>query len=167
MKFISIIILLYAPAVAAQDNPFRATNLPLPRFVSLGADEVNVRTGPGQGFPVKWVFRQDGLPVEIILEYEGWRKIRDHEGEVGWVHRILLSGKRSALVRARQNVSFYRRPDIASAVMAHLEPGVLLSLERCDGVWCKAELKDSNGQTYKGWVEIKYLWGVYEAEDFD
>lgn len=166
MKLFCIIFLLFTGTAFAQDNPFRSTDLPLPRFVSLRDDPVNVRTGPGQRFPVKWVFRQQGLPVEVILEYESWRKIRDYEGEVGWVHQILLSGKRGALVSGEENAPLYRRRGGGTAV-AKLEPGVLLSLEACEAGWCRAGLVDSVGKTYKGWIEIKYLWGVYEGENFD
>ena len=76
----------------------RSTGLPLPRFVSLAAERVNVRFGPGKQYPVNWMFARQGLPVEIIEEFDTWRKIRDHDGEEGWVHSSLLSSRRTIMV---------------------------------------------------------------------
>ena len=71
------------------------------RFVSLRADEVNVRAGPGVRYPVKWVFVRKLMPVEVIAEFDTWRKIRDWEGAEGWVHRAMLSGRRSIVVTGK------------------------------------------------------------------
>src|SRR5579864_875220 len=80
-------------AQAADKNApvHRGSGLPIPRFASLRSDEVNVRTGPGTRYPVDWVFKRKGMPVEIVAEYENWRKIRDWQGASGWVHQSLLS----------------------------------------------------------------------------
>src|SRR5262245_37242621 len=83
----------------AADPPQKAqrkgSGLPLPRFASLRSDEANVRSGPGTRYPIDWVFRRKGMPVEIVAEYENYRKIRDWQGASGWVHQSLLTGKRS------------------------------------------------------------------------
>ena len=42
------------------------------------------------------------MPVEIIAEYEAWRKVRDWEGTEGWMHQSLLSGQRTAIVMAEE-----------------------------------------------------------------
>ena len=76
-----------APALA-QDH------LPLPRFASLDSNEVNLRAGPGTDYPILWVYQRKGLPVEIIQEFDTWRRIRDRDGTVGWVQQNQLSGKR-------------------------------------------------------------------------
>ena len=54
------------------------SGLPLPRFVSLKSDRINVRAGPGQDHTISWIFSKAGLPVEIVAEYENWRRIRDN-----------------------------------------------------------------------------------------
>src|SRR3977135_3649158 len=79
----------------------KGSGLPLPRFASLRSDEVNVRTGPGTRYPVDWVFKRKGMPVEIVAEYENWRKIRDWQGASGWVHQSLLTGKRSFIIPSK------------------------------------------------------------------
>ena len=83
-----------APAATAG----KATGLPVPRYVSLKSDRVNLREGPSKDHRTSWVFQRAGLPVEIIAEFETWRRIRDSEGTEGWVLHSLLSGRRTALV---------------------------------------------------------------------
>src|SRR5918995_3250361 len=87
-------------AAAAQEPPGgrRGTGLPVPRYVSLKTDRVNLREGPSKDHRTAWVFQRAGLPVEIVAEYETWRRIRDAEGTEGWVLHSLLSGRRTPLV---------------------------------------------------------------------
>ena len=76
----------------------RAPACRFPRYVSLKTDRVNLREGPSKDHRTAWVFQRAGLPVEIVAEYETWRRIRDSEGTEGWVLHSLLSGRRTALV---------------------------------------------------------------------
>ena len=165
--FFLAVFLLFPAVLPAQDDPadssaFRSTTYPLPRFVSLGSDKVYVRTGPGQRYPIKFLYKKSGLPVEVILEYEAWRKIRDQEGDEGWVHKSLLSGRRTGLIRSEDLVSVYQKPKTEARIVAYIEPNAIGGLKECQDGWCTFE---SAG--YKGWVETKYIWGVYEGEDFD
>ena len=90
------LLLLGGPPAWSQAG--RSTGLPVPRFVSLGADRVNVRFGPGKQYPINWVFARKDLPVEIVAEFDTWRKIRDFDGEEGWIHSSLLSSRRTIMV---------------------------------------------------------------------
>ena len=112
----------------------KGSGLPLPRFASLRSDEVNVRTGPGTRYPVDWVFKRKGMPVEIVAEYENWRKIRDWQGASGWVHQSLLSGKRGFIIAAKP-VGLYRTPANSAEVVAKLEPEVMGEIRSCQGDW--------------------------------
>ena len=147
---------------AKNKDAFRSTNYPLPRFVSLGADKVYVRTGPGSHYPVKWTFKKKALPVEIILEFEHWRKIRDIDGDTGWIHLSLLSGKRTAIITSESNTPIYKSPNKNSAKKSLIQPKSLAYVSECETAWC-----DINVNGYKGWIEKKHLWGVYENEKFD
>ncbi|MCB1783098.1 MAG: SH3 domain-containing protein [Alphaproteobacteria bacterium] len=145
---------------------FHTTKLPLPRFVSLGEDQVYVRAGPDQKYPIKWVYVRKNYPVEIILEYGNWRKVRDVDGDEGWIFHSLLSGRRHALIRqgdsAYAPVYKYASGTSGSRMVAKLEPRVVVGLHGCQGIWCDVEASG-----YRGWVQRKYLWGVYEGENFD
>jgi len=149
-------------AVAMADNVGPESGLPMPRFVSLKADKVNMHVGPGKGYEVKWLYQRAGLPVEITAEFETWRRIRDVDGVEGWVYHSLLSGRRTGLVTAptrNELVPLYDSADVESAVVAKLERGVIGTVKRCDDNWCRFE-----GRGFEGWIQQFRLWGVYPNE---
>src|SRR5690349_11644648 len=114
-----------AHAADTNERPVhRGSGLPIPRFASLRSDEVNVRTGPGTRYPVDWVYKRKAMPVEIVAEFENWRKIRDWQGASGWVHQSLLTGKRSFIISSR-TASLYKTPASSADVVAKLEPEVM------------------------------------------
>lgn len=138
------------------------SGLPIPRFVSLKSDRVNVRAGPNKDQDVRWVYTKAGMPVEITAEFENWRRIRDWEGAEGWVYHSLLSGKRTAVVVPAQNsalVPVYESPDAKAAESAKLQPGVMGSIKSCDGQWCLFA-----GKNFSGYVQQDRLWGAYPKE---
>jgi SH3-like domain-containing protein len=130
----------------------------LPRFVTLRADEVNLRTGPGERYPIDWVLVRKGLPVEIVEEFDVWRKIRDSQGSEGWVHQRMLTGARNVLIKGTIRV-LHVEPDAASPAAARAEAGVVARLVECRGLWCRVE-----AQSVKGWLKRDELWGVYPDE---
>lgn len=134
-----------------------AEDLPLPRFVSLRSGEVNLRTGPGTNYPVDWVMVRKGMPVEVLAEFDIWRKIRDWQGTVGWVHQSLLSGSRTALITGGTR-TLLSEPERGRPV-AHLEPGVIAKLLECDHAWCRLE-----AESYRGWLKRDEFFGVYPTE---
>src|SRR5262245_10409918 len=127
-----------AGAATAQPQLGTASGLPLPRFVSIKADKVNVHIGPAKNYEVKWVYQRAGQPVEITAEFENWRRIRDSDGTEGWVYHSLLSGRRTGVVITKSKddlVPLYETTDAKSTVLAQLQPGVLGSVKRCSGSW--------------------------------
>lgn len=158
-----------AGAAAAQSEETgavgRTSGLPVPRFVSLKADKVNVRSGPSKDQTVAWVFTRAGLPVEITAEFETWRRIRDSEGAEGWVYHSMLSSRRTAIVGPWLKdgpVALHAKADADSGVKAKIEPGVLGSVKDCDGAWCRFF-----GEGFDGFIEQEKLWGVYPNEKFE
>jgi len=154
---------LPAGAQSARETPGarsapRATGLPLPRFASLRASEVYMRAGPGTRYPVEWIYKRRGLPVEIIAEFDTWRKVRDWTGTVGWIHRAMLSGKRTGITISAETV-LRRNPAGDAASVARAEPGVVAEIETCEGAWCQVTAR---GLT--GWAARSQLWGVYPRE---
>lgn len=152
------LVLLHDLPLYAQN---RSSGLPLPRFVSLRADEVNMRTGPGVQYPVEWVYRRQGLPAEIIAEYGTWRKIRDWQGTQGWVHQSMLSGKRNFIIVGAER-TVRKSADSNSDAKARAEIGVVGQIMECEGVssWCRVEV---DGHT--GWLRRVDFWGVYRGEE--
>ncbi len=139
-----------------QDN--KAKQADLIRYASLRANEVNVRAGPGVRYPVKWVFVRKRLPVAITAEFESWRKIRDSEGSVGWVHRAMLSAKRSIVVTGKTRTLRRRASDTAPAV-AQLTSGMVAQIDNCNGKWCEVSVG-----AYSGWLPQAGLWGLRVKE---
>lgn len=140
--------------------PEGAQPLPVPRFVTLGPDEVNLRTGPGIRYPIRLVIRKQGLPVEVIREFDVWRQVRDKEGDEGWVHKSMLSGRRSVVVTGATQVVL-RKPDEGARPVVRLEQGVMASLDTCEAAWCKLSVGG-----YDGWIKRDVIWGVYPDEKF-
>jgi SH3-like domain-containing protein len=136
------------------------SGLPLPRFVSLRAKEVNMRAGPGVQYPVEWVYHRQTLPVEIIAEYNTWRKVRDWQGTQGWIHQSMLGGRRFIIVTGTKR-TVRRQAAAKSAPVAQAETGVIGKLVRCpeSGNWCEIEIGN-----HKGWLRKVDFWGVYRDE---
>ena len=152
-------------ASASPQNLGIETGLPLPRFVSLKSGKVNVRVGPSRSHPVSWVYQRKGLPVEIVAEFEHWRRVRDADGDIGWIFHSLLDGRRTALVTlsdADDTMALHAMPDETSNVIAAAEQGVVVEVEACQIRWC---LISANG--YAGWSSKEQLWGVYPDENFE
>jgi SH3-like domain-containing protein len=157
------------PAMADDSPPIAGSGLPVPRFVSLKSDRVNLRNGPGTDYPTGWVYRRAGLPVEVIKEFETWRQVRDSDGATGWVLQSLLSGRRTGLVLPWERKTGASPPVVPimasdsehSGVVANVEAGVIADLHSCDGRWCRVTVDQ-----YTGYIEQKKLWGVYEGETF-
>jgi SH3-like domain-containing protein len=148
-----------APAPKAA---YQTSGLPIPRFVSLRKDKVLVRSGPALRYPIKWVYQKTGLPIEVIQEFDTWRKIRDFDGDEGWVHQSLLAGKRTVLIKAEEPVDLYKDAGKPDRLVAKLEPDVIADLTKCNKGFCEL-----SAGGFTGWSERKYLWGIYADEELD
>jgi len=169
---------LSATAASAQDSATPAPSAsapapgtlgpsgqPLPRFVSLRSGKVNMRAGPGMRYPVEWVYRRRGLPMEVLRETERWRQVRDPDGTEGWVHMSMLSGsERRAMVRAEAPPVLLRRPEAQSEGIARIEHGVVVKVLQCPqgGGHCRVE-----AGRFQGWLGRAALWGVYPSESLE
>ena len=152
------------------------SGLPIPRFVSIKSGEANVRVGPGRDFRVDWVFTRVGLPVEIVAEFDNWRRIRDADGTEGWIFGALLSGRRTAVVAPwltsetgaadaeASALTLRKGPSADARPVARLGAGVLGEIEECNGEWCRFQPRKSK---VSGWLRQVELWGVYPGETFE
>ena len=157
--FLSLICLLPA---AAHSAPVTNSGLPIPRFVGLKSAETNVRTGPGTRYPISWVYHRASMPVEVVEEYDLWRKIRDVEGTTGWVHKTMLDGKRTVMIKGKTPQVLRREPKDKGQAILKSEPMVIGKLMECEKDWCRIQISGR-----KGWIEKTHLWGVYPDEVMD
>jgi SH3-like domain-containing protein len=148
-------------AHAQQQAQPSTSGLPLPRFVSLRAEEVNLRTGPGVRYPIEWVINKRELPVEIIAEFDTWRKIRDYQGTDGWVHQTMLTGRRTMIVMGPGTKKLRRQDNETAAALVNAEAGVIGRLLQCprNSEFCRVEVEG-----YQGWLRRDEFWGVYKGE---
>ncbi len=122
-----------------------------------------MRVGPSLDHATQWVYQVPGLPLEIIAEYDNWRQVRDCDGISGWMHRALLSGRRTALIGPwiTAPVPIRAAPRASANTVANLAARVRLAVQSCDGAWCHVEII---GHDLDGFVRQSALWGVYPNE---
>jgi SH3-like domain-containing protein len=131
----------------------RFSGKPLPRFESLRYSAVHGRQGPNLDHKILWRYEREGLPMLIVRETHGWRRVRDPDGDEVWMQARMLSETRTALVI--QDVEMKRAPDAEAHSKLRLKAGVVAQLENCDSGWCRIEIgRDS------GWLPQSALWGT-------
>jgi SH3-like domain-containing protein len=139
------------------------SGLQVPRFVSLKQDRVFVRAGPGDQYPINWVYLREGFPVEVVDEFDNWRLVRDIDNVEGWIHSVMLSGRRFAIVVERHGdngkAQLHRKPEASSPAIAELEAGAYGQLLDCTATWCRMQF-----MPYRGWVKRNHIWGIYPQE---
>jgi SH3-like domain-containing protein len=176
LRLLPALILALVPAAVATAALAAETpsGLPLPRFVTTRSTPINVRVGPGTKYDVSWVYKVAGTPVEIIQEFDVWRKIRDVDGSEGWVHQNMLSGNRAGYVLPEANVervALRVGQSEDAGVAAWVGPGFPVKIQSCDSGWCAVQAVDHPnghvGATYSGYLPEGDLWGVYRGESFD
>jgi SH3-like domain-containing protein len=163
-----VLVAAVAPAEAAKalaattpDKPAQTgpSGLPVPRWVSLKSGRVNVRQGPSPDHAILWTYVREGLPVEVIAEFDTWRRIRDQSGDTGWVRQQMISGRRTVVVTGTANVPIVAKPGQSDRVVALAAPGLVAQLQVCTGKWCEVSARG-----YEGFVPRDKLWGVYVGE---
>ena len=138
------------------------TRLEIPRFVSLKSNDVNLRVGPSVNYPIELKYIQKNYPIEIIDEFDVWRKVKDHKNNIGWLHKSLIKGERFVLIKGKKEISkkIYNRPN--GQVIGIVGDNNIFNLDACLINWCYVSHKD-----LKGWISKEFIWGVYEREIFN
>ena len=159
--FIIYLVIIYTPSAYA-DTLGNETGLKIPRFVSLKAGNSNLRIGPSENYPIKLKYIVANTPVEIIDEHKNWRKINDYEGNMGWMHKSLIRGKRFAIVNTpyQEGLRVLNKPKGKN--IGKIGKRNILEINTCLKNWCKIEY-----QKNKGWVNKINIWGIYEKETFN
>jgi SH3-like domain-containing protein len=146
-RFVPLLALVVAVPAAAQERE-------TPYWASIRAEEVNMRVGPSENYPVDWVYKRKGLPLKVVRVMQGWRLVVDPEGTQGWVFAALLSPERTALVVGDSLAPIRAEPSGASELRWNAEPGVVGKLGDCEGDWCEFDVRGR-----KGWIEAGRIWG--------
>ena len=156
---ITIMLILISLNLYAKKG--EVTGLDLPRFVSLKSNDVNLRIGPSINYPIKLKYIQKNYPIEIIDEFDVWRKAKDHNGNMGWLHKSLIKGERYILTGINNNdkINIYNRP--MGELVGTIEKNNILRLNQCLLNWCNIKSKQ-----IRGWVSKKNIWGVYSSETY-
>lgn len=149
----------------AQDSTDNGeSGLRVPRFVSLRSNHINARSGPGQRYPIEWIYMQSSAPVEIIAEFELWRKIKDWQGSESWVHKSMLSGKRSVKVTTPGENNVFAKDNYKARVIAKVEDEVIGEIKKCpaNNSFCLIQF-----DSITGWMPRQSLYGIYPDEIID
>ena len=137
--------------------PAHAQDREVPYWASLRSDEVNMRVGPSESYPIDWVYHRVGLPVKVVRLYQGWRRVRDPDGAEGWIVARLLNPKRTAIVTGKGLAPMRAGASASATLRWNVEPGVVGTLGNCSEGWCQF---DVGGRA--GWIEQQRLWGAGE-----
>lgn len=147
--FTAAIFLLTHPCFAAKQ--IQEVNY----FASLRSNETNVRSGPGQNYPIKFTYKLRSIPVRVISEYDNWNEIEDYEGQSGWVTQSLLTKKRTLMVRTTKSfINMHSKPNEKSRIIYRLENNVIGDYIKCEDDWCGAKIENK-----KGWVQKVDVFG--------
>ncbi len=147
---LSLALIFLAIPAAAQDRE-------VPYWATLRAEEVNMRVGPSEAYPIEWVYRRKGLPVKVVRVMQGWRLVEDPDGEQGWIVARLLDPERGAIVRGEVLAEMRVAPEASARVLWRAEPGVVGALGDCEAGWCEFDVAGR-----EGWVRAERLWGAGE-----
>jgi len=173
-RLLLIACLAIQPQMATAQTSDNPSGQKLPRFVTTKSEPINVRVGPGTRYDIAWTYVISGQPIEIIQEFDTWRKVRDADGDEGWIHQSLLSNRRGGYIvplMAGVQTALRAEKSEQSATRALMDPGLRVTIENCDGEWCAIKIpaapKQGRDRSYGGFVLQTELWGVYPGEQFD
>ena len=135
--------------------PSAAQEREVPYWATIRAEEVNMRAGPSERFPIEWVYRRAGLPVKVVRVNQGWRLVEDPDGARGWIVARLLDPDRGAIVIGDDLAEMREEPRPGARLLWKVEAGVVGALGECENGWC-----NFNTDGHKGWILAERLWGA-------
>jgi len=152
-KFIFLLFIIFI----FHSNSFSEVKLKK-KYLSIKTNQANMRMGPTSEHPILWIYEKKNMPVEVIDEFEVWRKVKDYQGDTGWMHLSQLSRKRTLLTQKSgivifSNSTIYSKPLIK---IGNLETVVI---KKCIPSWCLIEINK-----YKGWIQTDHVWGIEKDE---
>ena len=151
---INLFFIVNVLSATSGSNISKKTGLPLPRFVSLKSNKVNLRRGPSLDYKIDWVYKRKHLPLMIVSEFGHWRQVTDFEGYTGWIYKDLLSGSRYVIVNNEETL-LRNKATFDSLGKAILKRKVIAKLIDCEGLWCFIRISNM-----RGYVLAEHIWGI-------
>jgi len=162
MRGVAVLLVLLASLFLAGPAPAAPeASPPRPYFVSIKVDKAFMREGPSDNHRVKWIYQRKGLPLEVLASFEVWRRVKDMDGEIGWIHTALLSRDRTTIVKGNADVPVRRRAEASSDVVADAKPGAIGQLLGCTKSACEVKFEAA-----RGWIERTRLWGIHDGDEY-
>ena len=158
MKIILAFILVVSFSSKSNADVGTETGLEIPRYVSLKSNDANIRVGPSKNYPIVIKYIKKNYPLKIIEEYQEWRKVEDFKKNIGWIHKSLISGNRTGLILTSNN-NIELLNTLGGKVVGKIGHGNIVKIEKCKIDWCFIEIN-----SFKGWINKKYIWGVKVKE---
>jgi len=149
LKYFSVLMILFffQSSVWADDEK---------KFLYTKSSEVNVRAGPEKRYPIKFVIKNKGEPVLVVSEFEHWLKIRDIDGDEGWVHESMVNHAVHGVLLSKRIEVLYAAPSETSKPIARLENGIRFKVKKCVSInWCLISIDGLSG-----WIQEKHIWGI-------
>ncbi len=161
MHIILMIILIISLNNTSDANIGSKTGMDIPRYISLKSDNANIRIGPSKNYPIVLKYIQKYYPLKVIDEYEEWRKVEDFKKNIGWIHKSLISGKRTGLILSNDERNIKVFNSVNGKAIGHIGKGNIVFINKCKINWCLISLESS-----KGWIKKRHIWGVKKEEIF-
>jgi SH3-like domain-containing protein len=136
-----------------------------PFYASIKYRRANSHKGPGAQYKIACSYILPGVPVVVTAKYDNWRRIKDPDGDVSWIHKNQLSSKRSVIVVCESGANLMDGCGKTTNLIAHIKKNVIMTLLSVRGAWCKVEVRNgSDGKRYVGWIESEKAFGVCDNE---
>lgn len=150
MKSHTRFVLLIALAACAYAGAALAVE-----FKNIGSSSVVMFDAPSSRGQKLYVAPR-GMPVEVVINYGAWSKVRDFAGDLSWIETKQLADRKNILVR-NLNAKIRANPDDSAEVVFSADKGVLLELvEPVSSGWAKVKHVDGS----IGYVKLSDIWGV-------
>lgn len=128
------------------------------KMLTINGDKVNLRTGPGKNYSVKWEYGS-GFPLKVVGKSGKWIKVKDFEGDTGWVHNSLLQNNPQMIVKVNkgqdEKINIRNKPGTKNRIIGKAYYGVVFETLSNKSNWVK--VKHESGLT--GWIKRSLLWG--------
>lgn len=122
-------------------------------MVSVKGSMLNMREGPGTHTAVLWELKR-GYPLQITGRKGSWVRVRDFEGDTGWVARSLTGNTPHHIVKSKV-ANLRSGPGTQHRILGKVEYGELLRTREKRADWVRVERSEG----MSGWIAKRLLWG--------